>query len=133
MSDKYKALKSSWWSEGGSHDGPSQLLNRPMLDDEDEPNMREVDGLDDVLPPPPSNWGLFDWFSSALCCICSPRGGMSNFRDHWKKRTILTDWFVSWQSGFVNYCQGKEEVRKEYLHFIPEEEKAAALYEKWCV
>lgn len=104
-----------------------------MLDDEDEPDMREVEGLDDELPPPPSKWGIFDWISSAMCCICNPRGGMSNFREHWRKRTIITDWFVSWQSGFVNYCQDKDQVQKEYLHLIPEEEKAAHLYEKWCV
>jgi hypothetical protein len=99
-----------------------------MLDDEDEPDMRDVDGLDDVLPPPPSKRGFFDWFSSTLCCVCSARGGMSNFRDHWQKRTILTDWFVQWLNGFVDYCQDKNEVQKEFLHFIPEEEKAAALY-----
>lgn len=104
-----------------------------MLDDEDEPDRREVEDLDDELPPPPSKWNIFDSLSSALCCICNPRGGMSNFREHWRKRTILTDWFVSWQTGFVSYCQDKDEVRKEYLHFVPEEEKAAALYEKWCV
>jgi len=125
--DRYVSLQ----AEGGSSTPGSSSGYRRMLDDEDEPDEREVDGVDDILPPPPSKTSFFDKMSSGLCCLCSA-GDIEGFRTHWAKRTILTDWFVTWLNAFVDYCQGKDEVKKEYLHFIPEREKATALYDKWC-
>lgn len=29
------------------------------------------------------------------------------FKQYWAERTILTDWFVTWQSPFVEYCYKK--------------------------
>lgn len=125
MSDRYKAF-------ADDDQSASKKLDVGLLDDEDEPDQRDVDGLDDVLPPPPSRRGCLDKISAGLCCLCSA-GDIMSFRSHWVKRTILTDWFVTWLSRFVDYCQDKAEVQKEFLHFIPEQEKAAALYDKWCV
>ena len=49
MSDKYRAFK-----DAADGDSEGKKRDEQMLDDEDEPDQREADGLDDVLPPPPA-------------------------------------------------------------------------------
>ena len=55
-----------------------------------------------------------------------------SFRYGWAHRTVYSDWLVTWLSPFVEYCQGKKEVKSEYLHIISEDERAEHLYNKWC-
>lgn len=54
------------------------------------------------------------------------------FKQYWAKRTILTDWFVTWQSPFIEYCKDKQEVKKEFMHTLSSQETAKFLYQKWC-
>jgi len=54
-----------------------------------------------------------------------------DFRSGWAKRTIFTDFFVTWLSPFVEFCKDKTEVKREYLHLLSEKEKAKSIYDKW--
>ena len=53
------------------------------------------------------------------------------YRSRWASRTLYTDWFVDWQSPFVEYCYKQKQVKPEFLHSISQQEQASALYDKW--
>ena len=50
----------------------------------------------------------------------------SDYRWNWARRTIYTDWFVTWLSPFVQYCNDHKdkELTEASLHHNHEDEHA---------